>query len=181
VDEITSIDRIPVTSPFRTLLDMAAVLPERQLEKILNEVEAQQLTDGLSMHELLRRHPRRRGSAVLRRLLAELDAGSGTTRSELEDRFVALLDRSRLPRPQLNASISANGRFFEADCLWAEQRLIVELDGRAVHGTRRAFERDRERDRCLLADGWRVVRVTWRQLENDASAVLADLRSLLRE
>jgi very-short-patch-repair endonuclease len=73
------------------------------------------------------------------------------------------------------------GRFFEADCLWAEERIIVELDGRAVHGTRRAFEQDRERDRLLQSDGWRVVRVTWRQLRDDVPAVVSDLRRLLRK
>jgi very-short-patch-repair endonuclease len=57
--------------------------------------------------------------------------------------------------------------------------LVVELDGRASHGTRRAFEKDRERDRLLMAEGWRVVRVTWRQLRDDAPAVAADLRRLL--
>jgi very-short-patch-repair endonuclease len=58
---------------------------------------------------------------------------------------------------------------------------IVELDGRAAHGTDRAFERDREKDRLLLVDGWRVVRITWRQLHDEAAAVVVDLRSLLRE
>ena len=65
------------------------------------------------------------------------------------------------------------------DCAWPAQRLIVELDGHAVHGTRDAFERDRERDRLLQAAGWRVIRVTWRQLSVDPAAVAADLRTLL--
>jgi len=59
--------------------------------------------------------------------------------------------------------------------------LIVELDGRATHGTDRAFEKDREKDRLLLTEGWQVVRVTWRQLRDDGPGVLADLRELLRE
>ena len=91
-----------------------------------------------------------------------------------------LLDSTNLPRPRHNAPLAAAGRFFEVDCLWVEQRLVVELDGRAVHGTPRAFERDRERDRLLVADGWRVVRITWLQLRDEAPAVLADLRRMLR-
>jgi very-short-patch-repair endonuclease len=71
-------------------------------------------------------------------------------------------------------------RFFEVDCLWRAQRLVVELDGRFVHGTWRAAERDRERDRLLQVDGWRVVRITWRQLRDGAPTVVADLRRLLR-
>lgn len=59
--------------------------------------------------------------------------------------------------------------------------LIVELDGGFVHRTWRTSERDREKDRLLQADGWRVVRVTWRQLRDDSSGVIADLRRLLRQ
>jgi very-short-patch-repair endonuclease len=57
--------------------------------------------------------------------------------------------------------------------------LIVELDGNRSHGTRVAFEVDRTRDRRLQAAGWRVIRVTWHQLD-DPDALLADLRNLLR-
>jgi very-short-patch-repair endonuclease len=60
-----------------------------------------------------------------------------------------------------------------------EQRLIVEVDGHQTHGTRAAFERDRERDRILQAHGWRVVRITWRQLHDDPDAIAADLLALL--
>ena len=67
----------------------------------------------------------------------------------------------------------------EVDFLWREQRLAVELDGSAVHRTAKLFESDRERDRLLQVAGWRVVRVTWRQLRNHRAAVAADLRALL--
>jgi very-short-patch-repair endonuclease len=70
------------------------------------------------------------------------------------------------------------GLKIEADCLWSSQRLIVELDGGRAHRTRAAFESDRERDRHLQTAGWRVVRVTWRQLD-EPQALLADLRRLL--
>jgi len=81
--------------------------------------------------------------------------------------------------PKLNALLDLDGLKIEADCLWRTQRAIVELDGGKAHGTRVAFEADRERDRRLQAAGWRVIRVTWRQLENPA-ALLADLRDLLQ-
>ena len=178
-DETTTIDGIPVTSAPRTLFDLAAVVSKRQLERAMNEAEVLGLTDRLSLPDLLERYPGRRGSAVLRLLLADDQALSGVTREELEERFVSFVDECGLPRPRLNADLAVRGRFFRVDCLWAEQRLVVELDGHASHGTRRAFEKDRERDRLLLADGWRVVRVTWRQLEDDMGAVAEDLRCLL--
>lgn len=179
-DEVTSIEGIPVTSVSRTLLDLATVLSRRQLEQALNEAEVLGLTDKLSVPDLLERYPRRAGSAVLCALFRDRAAVRGITRRELEARFHAVIDGTDLPRPRRNAHVSVRGRFFEVDCLWAEQRLIVELDGRESHGTDLAFEKDRERDRLLLVEGWRVTRVTWRHLRDDAPGVIADLRELLR-
>lgn len=91
-----------------------------------------------------------------------------------------LLVGAGIVRPQLNAPIAlADGEWVEADCVWRAERLVVELDGFEHHGTRRAFERDRARDRALQADGWRTARVTWRQLERDPGRVARDLRRLL--
>jgi very-short-patch-repair endonuclease len=89
-----------------------------------------------------------------------------------------LLARSDLPQPELNALLDLGDQKIEADCLWRAQRLIAELDGGKTHGTRAAFDLDRERDRRLQALGWRVVRITWRQL-NEPAAVLTDLHRLL--
>jgi very-short-patch-repair endonuclease len=180
-DEIACLDGIPVTSAPRTVLDIAALSTTHQLEKALNEMQVRDITDKLSIPDLLERYPRKRGTARLRALLADETAVRGVARKELEERFAVLLDGTDLPRPRLNADVSVRGRFFEADCLWAEQRVIVELDGRASHGTGRAFEKDRERDRLLVSEGWRVIRITWRQLRDDATAVIADLRRLLRD
>ncbi len=177
-DEVLLLDGIPVTSPPRTLLDLAAILRPRQLERAFDELEVRGLTDALSLPDLLARHPRRRGAVAIRALLASGEPG-GITRHELEEGFVGLLDAHGLPRPRLNAPLSLRGRFFEVDCLWRRERVIVELDGRAVHGTGRAFEADRERDRILQAEGWRVARVTWRQMTGDAQAVATDLGRLL--
>jgi hypothetical protein len=177
-DELDLVGGIPVTSVHRTLFDLAAVLSRRQLERALNEAEVRRLTDRLSIPHLIDRHPRARGAATLRQLLAEKDPG-GVSIKELEERFVAFLDARGLPRPALNAPLALRGRFFHIDCLWRERRLAVELDGRAVHGTAAAFEADRERDRILQAEGWRTARITWRQLHEDPDAVAADLHRLL--
>ena len=68
---------------------------------------------------------------------------------------------------------------YECDAVWRDARLIVELDGYATHGTRRAFEQDRARDRKLAARGWRTLRVTKRQLD-DPGELRAELLSSLR-
>jgi very-short-patch-repair endonuclease len=187
VDEVEELDGIPITSVSRTLLDLAALAStkktgfgKQQLEQALNEAEVRGLTSRVPLPELLRRYPGRRGSALLRALLSAGAASRGITRSELERRFAAMLEDRGLPPPRLNATIAVDGRFFEVDCMWLRQRVIVELDGRAAHGTARAFEADRERDRKLAGDGWRVIRVTWAQLHDDAERVADDLLHVLR-
>jgi very-short-patch-repair endonuclease len=178
-DERTVVEGISVTTVPRTVLDLAAVGSRREVERALNEVEVRGLTDPLSIPDLLARYPGRRGTATLRELLREGAEAAGPTRNDFEEFFVPLLDSHGLPRPRFNADVCVAGRFFSADCLWRRERLIVELDGRAVHGTRLAFENDRERDRLLMVDGWRVMRVTWRQLRDQAPAIASDLRRAL--
>lgn len=124
---------------------------------------------------MAQRYPRRPGLAAIRALLAEASIGARVVRSELEERFQAFLLNARLPLPQTNQRVEG----YEVDCVWPDQRLIVELDGRAVHDTGQAFERDRVRDRVLTAAGWHVIRVTWRQLSEESELLEADLRQLL--
>jgi very-short-patch-repair endonuclease/predicted transcriptional regulator of viral defense system len=177
-DEVEELDGIPVTAIFRTIFDLAAVVSQREVERAFHETEVKQLTGRVSLPQLLRRHPGRRGAATVRSILASREP-VGSSQNDFEELFVAFLDEHRLPRPRLNATISIRGRFLKPDCMWEDQRLLVELDGRAVHGTDKAFEGDRQRDRVLLAEGWRSTRVTWRQLRDEPAAIAADLREML--
>ena len=178
-DEVTKVDGIPITTIPRTLFDLAAVVSPRQLNRAVNEAEIRRLWGSLSLDDLLIRHPRRSGAAALRAVLAT--PGANITRSELEDRFLELLRRARLPLPETNVSLEVNGVWIEADCIWPAQRLIVELDGHATHATRSAFESDRARDRALVAAGWRVMRITWRQLHDEPAALTRDVRASLAD
>jgi uncharacterized protein DUF559/putative AbiEi antitoxin of type IV toxin-antitoxin system len=180
-DEITTRRGIPVTTPARTLLDLAAVLSKDGLERAVDRAEILLLTSPTSLAALVARHPGRPGVPKLRAILAASRIGATLTRSELEDRFLAFLDAHGLPRPKTNALITtAPGRALEVDAAWPAHRLIVELDGFAVHGTRRAFERDRARDAALQAQGWRVMRITARRLEDEPAAIAREIRALLR-
>jgi very-short-patch-repair endonuclease len=173
-DEVTVEHSIPVTTVARTLLDLAAVLRARHLERAVNEAEVLQLADATSLTALVDRYPRRRGVPAIRQILA---AGVGwVTRSELERDFHAFVAEHQLPHPIFNARVEPVG---EVDVVWPEAQLIVELDGRATHGTAAAFERDRERDRTLQANGWRVVRITWRQLRDQPERIACDLAAML--
>ena len=177
-DERQVVDGIPVTSPFRTVLDLAAVVKRRELERALHELRVRELTDRLSFEELLVRYGGRRGTATLRELLGSKEPTS-ITRNDFEEAFLALVDATGLPRPRMNAALALRGRFYEIDALWLEQKVAVELDGRSVHATPKKFESDRQRDRVLLAEGYRTIRVTWRQLQEEPEAIVADLRLAL--
>jgi len=158
--DATAVDGIPVTSVARTLVDLAATAPSAQVRKALNEAERQRCVDLRDIERVLTTTARRngRGHAATRQALAELAAvGERVTRSELEDRFLALLDARRLPRPLTNHGIEG----MEVDVCWPEQRLAVELDGWDEHSTRQAFQHDRERSNDLTAAGWTLLRFTW--------------------
>jgi very-short-patch-repair endonuclease len=177
-DERGELLGIPVTSVARTQFDLAGGLPQRGLERAMHEAEVKGLTDRLSLWDLLERYPRRRGTANLRAVLGA-KTPAGITQTDLEELFVEFLDEYELPRPRLNATLPVRGRLLRPDCMWPEQRLLAELDGREVHGTDEAFESDRQRDRILLVEGWSSTRITWRQLRDDRAEIAADLRELL--
>ena len=179
-DEVTIRDDIPVTIVPRTLFDLAAVVPVVQVEHALRQSERLRRYDALSLHDLLARYPRRHGARAISECLRRLrDLPAGVAREELEVRFLAFLDRSGFMRPQLNAWIDLKIRRYRADCLWPVQKVIVELDGYATHGTRAAFEGDRERDRRLAVAGYRVMHITWAQLHATPEDIAADLRTML--
>lgn len=175
-DEVTVREGIPVTSVTRTLFDLAGVVPLGQLGRAVREVEARRLWDRLSLEDLLARHPRPPGAAAIRALL---DGEAYVTRSEFEERLFALLGTAGGQRPLANVTIPLGDRFVEVDLAWPDHRVVVELDGHATHGTRASFEEDRARDRALVAAGWRVIRITWRQLRDEPEQIVADLRASL--
>ena len=177
-DEVTTHHDIPVTSVARTLFDLAGVLRRQQLEAAITEAEGQRLTSPTSLADLVARHPHHRGVAALKAILRDAgEIGNTRTRSELEIDLLALVDAHNLPRPRTNATVEGK----EVDAVWPEERLIVELDSFGIHTTRRSFEADRARDRALTVAGWRVVRITWRQLHHDTAAVAADLNAALND
>jgi len=176
---MTEVHGIPVTTLARTLLDLASVLDRQGLERAIHEADARRLTGPLSLEDLLVRHRHARGACALTRILAAGHAGADVTRSELEDRFLAFLDAG-------GASASSREHDDRGDSLPTRGRLRLAGSSarrrarrHATHATRRGFERDRARDRALATAGWRVVRLTWRQLHEEGEAIAADLCTLL--
>jgi hypothetical protein len=169
---------IPVTTVARTLLDLAAILPLHELNRALERAEALRLADPTPLTALLARHRGRPGTAKLKATLEQGPLRPVVTKSELERRFLTFVERAGLPHPRTNVWLEIAGQWIEVDCVWPDQRVIVELDSRAYHRTSAAFERDRKRDRRLQAARWRPVRITDRALREEPGAVVADLRQL---
>jgi very-short-patch-repair endonuclease len=152
-DQVTRRRNIPLTQPARTLQDLRRVLPREQLQKATRRALDLRL-DGA----------------------AALDAEPDLTRSELERIFLRLCRSHSLPSPEVNVRVGE----YEVDFLWREPCLVVETDSFSHHGTRAAFESDRARDARLQALGYRVLRFTYRQIQNEPRAVAATLRDLMR-
>jgi predicted transcriptional regulator of viral defense system len=171
-DEITKHQGLRVTTPARTLLDLAAILTPRALERALDEAEVKQLYDRTSLDALARAHAGERGARALTQALDE-DGEPTLTDSELEELMLALCADHDLPRPEPRAWVAG----LRVDFLFAASRLVVETDGYRYHRTRRAFERDRERDAILARAGYRVLRFSHRQLTREPTMVAHTLRS----
>jgi very-short-patch-repair endonuclease len=163
---------IVVTTPARTLIDLADVVPRRRiLERAFDEAEYL----GLGWRSAAPR-PGRRGSGLLASVLAVHEPGTTRTRSELEELFLAFCDHRGFRRPEVNVYVEG----YECDFVWRAERVIVETDGERAHSTRRARERDPVRDADLQLAGWLVIRITYVRLLNEPDAVEEQLRRALR-
>jgi AbiEi antitoxin C-terminal domain len=172
--DVTEVKGVPITTPERTLLDIAEVLPRHQLRLAVDQADRRNRFDPEQVHQVLTRNPGRKGQKPLRTLLSDLEA-EPLLRSEIEKLFRELCEEYDLPIPITNTKV--NG--LEVDAYWPEQRLIVEVDSREHHLNGKAFEDDRRRDADHLAAGDRVMRITYRQLKWDRSGVAKRLRKAL--
>jgi very-short-patch-repair endonuclease len=162
--------RFPLTPPAHTLLDIAAVVRLMELRRALAEAEYRRLVTLAEVEAVLGRG--KPGSAALRAALDCHRPQLAHTRSRMEERFVLLCERDSLTPPAVNARVAG----WTVDAVWFDQRIAVELDSHAAHGTPAAMEEDRRRDLELRTAGYTVLRYTWRQLTDEWDLVGADLR-----
>lgn len=179
--DVTTVDRIPCTTVARTQLDLAEVVRPRQLERAYEQAEALEVFDLRTLGDQLRRNRHRRAAAIVRTLLAEYDPGQGPTESELEESFLELVRAAGLPAPQRQAQIVlGDGEpAVRVDFAWRRQRLVVETDGRRYHRGAVVFETDRRKDQRLVLAGWRVTRITYRQVNREPGRIATLVTSLL--
>lgn len=165
---------VPVTSPLRTLLDLAGVLDHKALRRAVREAQARGLVDLAELARRLHGPGPRRGRARLRRIIA---TGPAPTRSELEDAVLDLLLEGGIVHPDVNVPMRIGGRLVIPDFRWPEQRLVIEADGAAWHDNQLAREDDAERQALLEAHGERVLRVTWAQVVGRRAETLRRTRA----
>jgi hypothetical protein len=175
-DERTVRDGIPVTTPPRTLLDLAPSLRPRALEDVIERMDRLDLFDLVAVRRVLEAHPRQTGAPKLRTVLDRLaGAPAADTRSPLEIALLQLCDDHNLPTPIANTLVAGH----LVDFHWPGTDFIVETDGFAFHRTRHAFDADHERDQMLALAGYRVVRFTYNQVTHRRRATAQRLRRLL--
>ena len=155
-DDRTVVDAIPVTSPARTVLDLAASEPRRKLDRLLERADEREILDRRRFEALAARAGGHPGRAKFATALAAYRPEEAILRSDLERRFRDLIQRAGLPRPQTNVVVEG----YELDAYWEAEGFAVELDVYATHGSPRSFEADRERADDLLLAGIELIRVT---------------------
>jgi hypothetical protein len=161
-----------VTSPARTLLDMAPRLTDKQLRRAFNKLRLSHNLRVEHVEDVLVRFPRHPGARRLRRLAG---VRRGVTRSGVEDKFADFCATWDLGEPLLNERINSR----EVDAYFPDERLIVEVDAYDTHAGPVSFEDDRERDASMLALGIPTVRVTEERMDNEPEREAARLRRIL--
>lgn len=174
--DLTTVDGIPVSTVARTLLDLAALVNESQLERAVEETELRKLFDMNAVEATLARSKGHRGAPRLEAAVADLRPFIPMTRSEFERAFPKICRDAGLPQPAMNVWLLG----YEVDALFEEDRIVVELDGGEYHATTAARRRDPIRDARLQAAGYRIVRVHERWLADAPEAIRALMRTSRR-
>jgi very-short-patch-repair endonuclease len=176
--DVTTKDGIPVTTVARTLIDLSDILTKDRLMRAIREAEYLKLLDTDTLIAAVQRANGRKRLTELTKAIERHRPGQ-IVRDELEHRFLELVHAAGLPDPQTNVKTRTRRRTYEVDCLWPDEGVAVELDGRAAHARAEAFEEDRARDAALTATGLRPLRFTWRRITGEPEDVLAELKATL--
>jgi hypothetical protein len=164
-----------VTHVARTLVDLTERSTPHQLANVIYEAEYRKCFDADATRRQLARANGRHNLGVLERAL-ELNAlGSAGTRSALEDAFLGLLDGAGIVEPLVNTDVAGE----EADCVWHDAGLIVEVDGPG-HLRARAKRTDARKETVWSAAGYEIVRFTWLEIERTPGDVIMRVRGALR-
>jgi len=182
--DVVVIDEIPVTSPARTLIDLASVTREHVLEEALDDVLRRKL---VKLARLRRRIDElggrgRRGIPLIRSLVEARARGGAVPDRVFETRLLRLIRDGGLPKPVLQYEVRTGERLIAViDFAFPDASVAVEAEGYRWHSGRARWERDLARRNVLAAQGWRVVHVTWNDLKYRPDGTLRGIRTALAE
>jgi hypothetical protein len=165
-----------VTSPARTLLDLATVLSAGDLRRAARQAQALKRVSVRELIEIADRCNGHHGAAKLRAVVAD---GPAPTRSPLEDRLLDLLDAAGIARPEINAPLTVGGATIIPDLLWREERVAIEADSKRWHEPTLTRAHDVSKQVSLEALGWRVLRITDNQVRRHPRQTVARIRAAL--
>jgi very-short-patch-repair endonuclease len=182
-EHVQEINGTRVTTPARTLVDLAKVYGPRRLERVIEhalvtgKVDVEEFVDLVAV--LSRKG--KRGMKKLHAIINERLVGTVVSDTELERAFYQLIDDAGLPRPtrQFHAPWlkPLNGR---VDFAYLLAKIVIEADSRRWHLTFDAFEVDKVRDNAAQIAGWIVLRITWRMIRDEPSEVVRTIREALQ-
>ncbi len=182
-DDTVRVAGLPVTTPARTLFDLAAVASAPRLERALDDAHVSgvcRVEEVRSIYEALRR-PGKRGMRVLGRILGARGDGYVPPASVLERRLLKVLRDGGLPEPTRQFPLpwrtEGEGR---VDVAYPAERVLIEADGRRWHTRMDHMANDRRRDREALNRGWRPYRFVWEEITRRPDLVRATVEDALR-
>ena len=168
---------LPVVAPARVLMDIAPNATDRQLELAFDRGISEGTLTAAHVADVLDRAGGHHGRARLAALLEQERDASTMTRSDTEERMLALIRGAGLPAPQVNFRFGG----YELDFYWPDARFVVEVDSYKFHSSRYRFERDRRKDNVLRRADIEVMRIVRRELKQRSHGVVADVtRSLTK-
>jgi hypothetical protein len=163
--DVTEHHGIPVTTPVRTLIDLATELAPNRLERMVNEADKHDVIDPEELRKALDDYAGQRGVKPLRLLLDRLTFRLSDT--DLEVLFRPIAASAGLPTPLSKEMV--NG--FEVDFHWPDLGLVVETDGWRYHRTASAQTRDALRDQTHTAAGLTPLRFSHYQVAHEPQHV----------
>jgi very-short-patch-repair endonuclease len=173
-EDVGTFERIPVTSPVQTLIDLAPRLDRLALERAINEADKYDLVYPPGLRRALASRAGEPGVRILRNVLDRRTFR--LTREELERRFLPLAREAGLPVPLTKQIVNK----FEVDFYWPDLRLVVETDGLRYHRTPAEQAQDRLRDQVHTAAGLVNLRFTHEQVRYEPDHVLRILAATAR-
>jgi very-short-patch-repair endonuclease len=181
--DTTVVKGIPSTAVERTIIDLAAVLPARELTLSVDRALRLGLTrrDRLIGRFVALARPGRPGSAAARQLFTSMEQDLALVESDLESLLDSIIVDAGLPAPTRQHRVRIDGRDYRIDLSYPDALLAIEGDGFGVHGGRDAFEDDRERQNDIVLSGWRILRFTWRQICSRPDWVTGQIRRALAD